>query len=75
MRKLWDMLALFVALIFSIIHWFKWLGTTTYEITGIIDVGLIWIIGMAIICIFPKFLGWILEYFDVVLDKELKEAK
>lgn len=74
MRRLWDLVAIFVASIFSIVHWFNWIGNMPYTIPGVIDAGIVWLIGVAFIGLAPKFLGWLLDYFDAYLEAEVRKV-
>jgi hypothetical protein len=67
-RKLWDLLALFVSFIFSIILWFTFFKGT-FTISTVIDTSIVWILGVAIISIGAKFIGWILGFFDIAYVK------
>ena len=75
MRRLWDLIAIFVSMIFSIVHWFNWLAETPYSIGGILNTGIVWLIGVAFIGIAPKFIGWVLDFFDAYLEGEVQKMK
>jgi len=48
-ENIWDAVATIVALLFSIIIWFSWLGQGDYTITGAIDLTVSWLIGVLIL--------------------------
>jgi cytochrome c biogenesis protein CcdA len=74
LRKIWDLLAVFVALLFSLIVWFTYFSAGTYTMNSVIQAGLTWIIGVVIIGVGAKVIGWLLEFFDAVMDAEVKKV-
>jgi len=59
-----------VAILFSIILWFQWLGTSTYTMVNGIQTAIVWLIGVVILSIASGLLGYLSDWFKSALGME-----
>jgi len=68
--KLWDAIAGVVAILFSVILWFSWLGLQDFGITSVIDTSITWLIGVIILVVGAKIIGFLGDKMKATLKIE-----
>lgn len=71
-KEIYEAIAGVVAIIFSLILWFQWLGTMSYTMANGIQVAIVWIIGVVILSIAGTLIGYLGEYFKAAIGLDIE---
>jgi apolipoprotein N-acyltransferase len=69
-ENVWDAMSVVIALLFSVILWFSWLGEQVYTVPDAINTTISWLIGVIILVVGANIIGFSGDKVKKTLDYE-----